>query len=153
MTASPQAEVLPKTDTRIGFVDVARGIAIWCIVLGHQGVSDINRFVFTFHVPIFFLLAGCFFTEGASWGQYLKTKARSLLLPYFIASVALFVFGVVFHILRFGSYGLSSELTRRLAAPLLGMGGRFPFPFGISVPGLGRYMPVIGAIWFLFALF
>ena len=80
-------------------------------------------------------------------------KARSLLLPYFIASVALFVFGVAFHVLRFGSYGLPSELARRLAAPLLGMGGRFPFPFGLSVPGLGRSMPVIGAIWFLFALF
>lgn len=138
---------------RIGFVDVARGIAIWSIVLGHQGISDINRVVFTFHVPIFFLLAGCFFREEASLDSFLKKKVRSLLRPYFMASVALFVFGVAFHVLRFGSCGLPSELARRLAAPVLGMGGRFPFPFGLSVPGLGRYMPPIGATWFLLALF
>ena len=142
-----------KTTPRVGFVDVARGIAIWCIVLGHQGIPSVNRVVFTFHVPIFFLLAGCFFNEGGSWGQYFKKKARALLWPYFLASAALLFFGVAFHVLRFGTYGLPSELARRLTAPALGMGGRFPFPFGISIPGLGRHMPRIGATWFLLALF
>ena len=142
-----------KATLRVGFVDVARGIAIWGIVLGHQGIPSINRVVFAFHVPVFFLLAGCFFNEGASWGQYLKKKGISLLRPYLLSSVALLFFGVVFHILQFGAYGLPSELARRLAAPAFGMGVQVPFPFGISVPGLGRHMPAIGAIWFLVALF
>lgn len=142
-----------KTTPRVGFVDVARGVAIWCIVLGHQGIPSINRVVFTFHVPIFFLLAGSFFDGGASWGQYLKKKGRSLLRPYLLSSVALLFFGVAFHILQFGTYGLPSDIARRLAAPALGMGVHVPFLFGISVPGLGRHMPAIGAIWFLVALF
>lgn len=146
-------DVPQTTPRRIGFVDVARGIAILCIVLGHQEIPSINRVVYTFHVPVFFLLAGSFFNEEASWRQYLKKKGGSLLQPYLISSAALLLFGVMFHILRFGTYGLPSELTRRLAAPLLGMGGRALFPFGLSVPGLGRYMPAIGATWFLLALF
>lgn len=119
-----------KTTFRVGFVDVARGIAIWGIVLGHQGIPSINRVVFTLHVPIFFLLAGSFFDEGASWGQSLKKKGRTLLRPYLLSSVALLFFGIAFHILRFGTYGLPSELARRLAAPAISMGGRVPFPFG-----------------------
>lgn len=153
MTASPRTEVLPRTETRIGFVDVARGIAIWSIVLGHQGISGINRVVFTFHVPIFFLFAGCFFKEEAILDVFLKKNVRALLRPYFIASVALLVFGTAFHVLGSGTRGLYSELAGRLTAPFFGLGGRFPFPFGLAVPGLGQYMPAIGAIWFLLALF
>ncbi len=36
---------------RIKYIDIARGIAMLCIVLGHLGNSQINRVVFTFHVP------------------------------------------------------------------------------------------------------
>ena len=45
-------------ENRIRSVDVARGVAIVCIVLGHLGVDGINRVVFTFHVPLFCLLSG-----------------------------------------------------------------------------------------------
>ena len=41
---------------RVQYIDIARGIAILCIILGHQGISDVNRVVFTFHVPIFYFI-------------------------------------------------------------------------------------------------
>lgn len=39
---------------RVKYIDIARGIAILCIILGHLGNATINRIVYTFHVPIFF---------------------------------------------------------------------------------------------------
>lgn len=46
--------------SRVQFLDIARGIAIICIILGHLNNSLINRVVFTFHVPIFFFITGYF---------------------------------------------------------------------------------------------
>ena len=37
---------------RKSFIDIAKGIAIISIILGHLGVYQINRVVYTFHVPI-----------------------------------------------------------------------------------------------------
>lgn len=62
---------------RVGYLDIAKGIAIICIVLGHLGIPAINRVVFTFHVPIFY-----FITIGSTiivklkgiMGQFSKQK-------------------------------------------------------------------------------
>ena len=41
-----------KARQRKSFIDIAKGIAIISIILGHLGVYQINRVVYTFHVPI-----------------------------------------------------------------------------------------------------
>lgn len=46
--------------TRLQYIDIAKGIAMICIILGHLGNASINRIVFTFHVPIFFFITGYF---------------------------------------------------------------------------------------------
>lgn len=43
-------------NARLQYIDIAKGIAMICIILGHLGNANINRVVFTFHVPIFSLL-------------------------------------------------------------------------------------------------
>ena len=63
-------------------VDVARGIAMICIVLGHLGNSEINRVVFTFHVTIFFLLTGYYTSTKTSIKDFIKRKFRTLIVPY-----------------------------------------------------------------------
>ncbi|WP_207662353.1 acyltransferase family protein [Coprococcus comes] len=45
---------------RLQYIDIAKGIAMICIILGHMGNANINRVVFTFHVPIFFFITGYF---------------------------------------------------------------------------------------------
>ena len=44
---------------RLRTVDVARGIAIISVILGHLGSSEINRVVFTYHLPVFYLIIVC----------------------------------------------------------------------------------------------
>ena len=72
----------PPITQRVEFVDTARGIAMLCIVLGHLGVAPINWVVYTFHVPIFFLITGWFVSTKQGTGAFAKRRARTLLVPY-----------------------------------------------------------------------
>ena len=87
---------------RIEFIDVAKGLAIVGMISGHlvfmpgggNGISAaIKRAVHPFHVPLFFLVAGFFLTTSKPWSQFLKDKARRLLIPYALGVAALVLAG------------------------------------------------------------
>ena len=84
--------------------DIAKGIAILCIILGHFSVPDIpdllQRFCFSFHMPLFFILAGYFFRNGRSTEELIKTEAKRLLIPYLWCSFALIVFAILVNSVR-----------------------------------------------------
>ena len=45
--------------SRILWIDVAKGITIILVVLGHSSLpSTISRFIWAFHMPLFFLVSG-----------------------------------------------------------------------------------------------
>lgn len=74
---------------RLRFVDIAKGISIICIILGHLGIHAITRVVFTFHVPIFFLITGYFVSTKMSVRDFAAKKARMLLVPYYVTSLVM----------------------------------------------------------------
>lgn len=126
---------------RLRFVDIAKGISIICIILGHLGIHNITRVVFTFHVPIFFLITGYFVSTKESVRDFAIKKARTLLVPYWITSLVMIAIGAgiglrdgkVLHNVKVWTY-----------AALYASGGRYDKPF---------YIKEIGAIWFLWASF
>ena len=63
-------KVLIKNPTapRINFLDFIKGIAITCVIIGHSGeeTSLQNIFIFSFHMPIFFIISGFLFADGNS---------------------------------------------------------------------------------------
>ncbi len=122
-------------------VDVAKGIAIIFIILGHLNVPSINRFVFTFHVPIFYLITGYYLRENKTVAEVIRKKGRTLLIPYAVICLVIITLGTLKGVLQ-GS-GLS-EFKEWLAASIYGAGGTLNHPFHIRG---------IGAIWFLWALF
>jgi fucose 4-O-acetylase-like acetyltransferase len=141
---------------RLGYIDIAKGIAMAFIIIGHMGIvysadtiaggmpSRIVSFAFTFHLPVFLILSGYFFREDTRLSMRLvKKDARSLLLPYAVTS-GLIVGGctLLAHV-----HGLErkAELVRWLQAALWGAGGR--------IPGALWDVERIGGIWFLLALF
>ena len=132
-----------KGSKRIGLVDVARGIAMICIVLGHLGIWEINRVVFTFHVPIFYLITGYFFKPEDSWGSFLKKKTRTLLLPYTTTSLLIAVLAVIINMIFHGTES-GKLFLRWIAAALYGAGGMTPRLIDVDP---------IGALWFLLATF
>ena len=52
---------------RIAWVDFAKGVAIILMVLGHAVYNDLQKFIFVFHMPFFFVIAG-FLLNFEKWG-------------------------------------------------------------------------------------
>lgn len=83
-----------QTRKRIEWIDIAKAITILLVVLGHtlRG-GAVQRAIYGFHVPTFFLLAGmtCKTTEI---GKQIKKDALRILVPYFVfglASIGIFL--------------------------------------------------------------
>lgn len=77
---------------RLFWLDIAKGIAIILVVLGHTSIPmRLNSFIFTFHVPLFFIAAGMTNDFTKPMNLFLKRKARTLLLPFIIYSVIILI--------------------------------------------------------------
>lgn len=140
----PEAQAAAQKKTRLGYMDIARGIAMVCIVAGHFGIATINRVVYTFHVPLFFLMSGFFFSVKGTWPEFLRGKARQLLLPYLIGCAGVFAASFIY----FAAVGWLPEFPSRalyiIEASLWGAG---------TYHGAPLVVHQIGALWFLPALF
>ncbi len=71
---------------RIDFIDVAKGIGIILVVLGHLNSAEqpIRNFIYSFHMPLFFILSGVFFNEKTEFKHLLLKSIKTLLIPYLI---------------------------------------------------------------------
>lgn len=77
-------------------IDIAKGIGIILVVYGHL-VCPIKREIFLFHMPLFFLLSGYFFSTKDAMKTFLSKKSRVLLSPFVLFSIlsAIYVFFVI----------------------------------------------------------
>lgn len=124
-------------------VDIARGIAMYSIVLGHLGNSTINRFVFTYHLPIFYLISGYFFHYPQETDKiFLRKKARSFLFPYYITCLVICLLAIPLAMISGEDWKLT--LWHNILASFYGAGDNWTEPFPVYS---------IGAIWFLWAEF
>ncbi|MCR5777398.1 MAG: acyltransferase family protein, partial [Lachnospiraceae bacterium] len=126
---------------RIIPIDIARGIAIICIILGHLGQSSINRIVFTFHVPIFYFISGYFISRTKDLREFVHNKFKSLIIPYIITCVCIILLSIPLSIIK--KAGVHPVLEW-VYASLYAAGDSYTEPF---------YIKGIGAIWFLWATF
>lgn len=138
---------------RIRFFDIAKGIAILAVILGHSAI-EANVFIphhtaqlvvavcFSFHMPLFFILSGYFMHPERSF-RWAK-EAKQLLCTYAVTGVAVLV-GVTC-MATINHEGRAYMLRRWGEAVLYGSGD-------ISDRTLWPVELRIGAIWFLLALF
>lgn len=87
--------------SRSDWADVARGIGIILVVFEHaaRGIvsaglapySDAFKLqdaaIYSFHMPLFFFLSGCFFSRGAGLVEFARSRALVLVYPYFLWTV------------------------------------------------------------------
>lgn len=76
-------------------VDILRGIAAVLMVLGHSFIvyrinisevpwcAAVSHFIYTFHMELFFILAGVVY-HCVCYKEYLKKKIKRIVVPYFI---------------------------------------------------------------------
>lgn len=75
-------------EKRIKFIDIARGVAICIIVLGHTMVYSKNcveifKFLYSFNVALFFILSGYLFNiKNESFFDFIKRKFLRICIPY-----------------------------------------------------------------------
>ncbi len=69
-------------------IDIAKGIGIFLVAAGHSeawasmGAKWIGTAIFSFHMPLFFFLSGCFLPIRKSFLTVTGRRATGLLLPY-----------------------------------------------------------------------
>lgn len=121
--------------------DIMKGIGIIAMIIGHCPIPDVLKsFIFTWHMPLFFIIAGYFFHPTNIRKAFLK-NIQSLIIPYFITALLLLCCSFVYYL-----YGASNleQLKNAFGAVIIGAGSK-------SLPNLSDFF--IGALWFLQALF
>jgi len=126
---------------RIDYIDRAKGIAILAIVLGHFSIpfvciltTDIfYRIVHTFHVPLFFIVAGMFIKPA-------KAKVSRLLFPCAVVSLVVLALRIVYGFV----IGNPSPIHDLLSVA-------YGLPWWWDKTFVGPVDPA-GPIWFLYAL-
>ena len=126
---------------RLEWPDVAKGICILAVIAGHMGIAQINRVVFLWHLPVFFLISG-FFLRKKPLLTIIKEKALRLLGPYYLTCLAIIFISVLKDMIR--RVSPLPGLAAWIGASLYGAGDNWTHPIEIKA---------IGAIWFLWALF
>lgn len=87
---------------RIEYIDIAKGIGILLIVLGHNhwiqnSHNKLLSIIFSFHVPLFFFLSGMLFNPNVPFKTLIARKSDSLLKPYCVTLLGLMPFYLFFN--------------------------------------------------------
>lgn len=126
--------------SRIIWVDIAKGIGIISVIIGHYAIPDLlTRIIYSFHMPIFFIISGYFF-RITSFTKLIVSRFRRLIIPYWITCLVMIILGIV----KNKYYGESAMDA------LIYWGKATIYGSGID-HWLG--LPHIGALWFLLAIF
>lgn len=141
---------------RIRYFDIAKGIAIVAVIVGHvairlsvltQPAHVVCQILFSFHMPLFFILSGYFIHADRhfNWGH----EARRLVIPYLITAAMVVVCMTVSYLLLHDTppgVRVRELVLAWVNAAIFGAGD-------IRPNALWPQSLRIGAIWFLLALF
>lgn len=103
-----------KVKGRECWIDVAKGIGIILVVLGHVTRNEnLIRIIYSFHMPLFFFLGGWIINRNCGKNiinkQYIKKKFANLILPFFEYRIILILYWYIieyrFRKLDVGQYG------------------------------------------------
>ncbi len=134
---------------RIKWIDVAKGICMVSIVLGHQGIGAIDKYVYAYHLTLFFILSGYTMKQVEVNRDYLEKKFIRLMLPYFATCfiiIILDIFNCFFLIHDTSNQTVTNVIAKDLIRSFWASGS-------ITAFGNVEIGSRIGAIWFLPAFF
>lgn len=75
---------------RIDWIDLTKGIAIFLMVCGHTSIPlSISNWIWSFHMPLFFIISGILFnaTKYPNFNLFIKKRGKTLIIPYIIFSL------------------------------------------------------------------
>lgn len=132
------------------WIDFAKGVTLLLVIIGHTVTGILNGAIYSFHMPLFFILSGITLKPSVTSAQFKdKTKHsfKRLMFPFLI----IYTLQTVVYIFR-NFFAIQQELsffTAYIKARILaGI-----FARGVSISVLGTKISHIGVIWFFPALF
>ena len=131
-------------------MDMLRGYGIFLVFLGHASLTNatVEKYIFSFHMPLFFFVSGIFCKEGdisGSFRAFLKKKLMTRMVPYVSFGTLTYCIWVFSQSLkRQGVLQSSQAFSDSLYKPLLGM---------LYGNGINDWLPHNTLLWFLACLF
>ena len=123
---------------RISWIDQLKGFAILMVVYGHN-FPIVEKYIYSFHMPLFFLIAGMFHRNKFNL-KIIQKRIHTLLIPYFLWAFILYTFWLFIG----RHYGGSSKLTTSTLDNFIGI---------FLAQGDRAYMDWGIPLWFLPCLF
>jgi fucose 4-O-acetylase-like acetyltransferase len=71
---------------RLDWVDYLKTVGILAVILGHIA-SPFGKFIYSWHMPLFFMVAGFFIKINDPFIYFVKKDFKRLIIPYFIFSI------------------------------------------------------------------
>ncbi|MFQ9706993.1 MAG: acyltransferase family protein [Limosilactobacillus pontis] len=137
---------------RIEWIDIARGIAILFVIIGHSlgkyTTSYFTNLIFVFHMPIFFVLSGYLYKKKHKQ-KFLKSSYFNLIVPY-IGTVLIAFLLYTFY--RFHNNNIIAP-SRIFSYKDLIVSSIYGIGSVATLPVVHYKIIGIGAIWFLLAFF
>jgi fucose 4-O-acetylase-like acetyltransferase len=90
---------MKQDKSRVLWIDVARGIGLISVFIGHLIFPYVPAWVYTFHMPLFFFLSGLLYPgcEKYSFTEFAWRRFKGLVIPYFaLGSVIIVLYSIVY---------------------------------------------------------
>jgi len=87
----------PGLKKRDRSIDVAKGVLIILVVVGHSG-AEIGKYINWWRMPVFFMLSGFFFKPLNSYSEFipfLKKNVKGMVVPYFVYLLLINIFPLI----------------------------------------------------------
>jgi polysaccharide biosynthesis protein PslL len=105
---------------RIGYIDIAKGLGIVLVVMGHNDFALISplahKLIYSFHMPMFFFMSGMFFNPDLPFWSFIRRRFERVLRPFLFTLLLIY-----FMSLSFSKVSILVA-TRRLLKALYGNG-------------------------------
>lgn len=95
------------------WVDIAKGLGIIAVVIGHSDNKVVSQYLYWFHMPLFFALSGYLFKPLSTWSEYRiwsYKRFKQQLIPY--ASFFMLI-AVISYCIRFLQGNMSFEIINK----------------------------------------
>ena len=142
-------ETQTERHKRIDWIDLAKFIGIILVIIGHSKftghISHLCRSaIFSFHMPLFFILSAATFRLSADSDQFI-TKTERAFKHLIIPALLLYGLNIIIEICHLHNIKWASFLANKINI--------LTYASGVPIRLLKQKILSAGIIWFLFALF
>ncbi len=105
-----------ESGLRLDYIDVSKAIGVYLTILGHLVIFNWKafRFIFSFHMPLFFIIAGFIWynrKDLPNFKKFLKNQVKHYIIPFCIVFLLSIIQCILFPEFGYNTYRLFSNLT------------------------------------------